>query len=63
MCKKSGKLPPPSTYGYNTEYSKDVLELKEGSGEVVIVDDTTVGRYKLSTDWLKMVIMWLVTLF
>ena len=40
MCRKEGKLPPPlSTYGYNTEYSKDVLELKEGSGEVVIVDD------------------------
>ena len=40
VCRKEGKLPPPTrTYGYNTEYSKDVLELKEGSGEVVIVDD------------------------
>ena len=40
LCRKEGKLPPPTrTYGYNTEYSKDVLELKEGSGEVVIVDD------------------------
>ena len=40
MCRKEGKLPPPTrTYGYNTEYSKAVLELKEGSGEVVIVDD------------------------
>ena len=40
MCRKEGKLPPPTrAYGYNTEYSKDVLELKEGSGEVVIVDD------------------------
>ena len=40
MCRKEGKLPPPTrTYGYNTEYSEDVLELKEGSGEVVIVDD------------------------
>ena len=40
MCRKEGKLPPPTrTYGYNTEYSKDILELKEGSGEVVIVDD------------------------
>ena len=40
MCRKEGKLPPPTrTYEYNTEYSKDVLELKEGSGEVVIVDD------------------------
>lgn len=40
MCRKEGKLPPPTqTYGYNTEYSKDVLELKEGIGEVVIVDD------------------------
>ena len=40
MCRKEGKLPPPTrTYGYDTEYSEDVLELKEGSGEVVIVDD------------------------
>ena len=40
MCRKKGKLPPPTrTLGYDTEYSKDVLELKEGSGEVVIVDD------------------------
>ena len=40
MCRKEGKLPPPTrTLGYDTEYSKDVLELKEGSGEVVIVDD------------------------
>ena len=40
MCRKKGKLPPPTrTYRYNTEYSEDVLELKEGSGEVVIVDD------------------------
>ena len=40
MCRKEGYLPPPTrTLGYDTEYSKDVLELKEGSGEVVIVDD------------------------
>ena len=40
MCRKEGKLPPPTrTLGYDTEYSKDVLELKEGSGNVVIVDD------------------------
>ena len=48
MCRKKGKLPPPvQTYGYNTEYSSDVLEIKDldnfyrdvGHPSVVIVDD------------------------
>jgi adenine phosphoribosyltransferase len=40
LCRKKGKLPPPvRTYGYKTEYSSDVLEIKEGEGTVTIVDD------------------------
>jgi len=40
LCRKKGKLPPPvQTYGYKTEYSSDVLEIKEGEGTVTIVDD------------------------
>ena len=40
LCRKKGKLPPPvRTYGYSTEYSSDVLEIKEGEGTVTIVDD------------------------
>tara|TARA_Y100001937_G_scaffold108346_1_gene151938 strand:- start:952 stop:1449 length:498 start_codon:yes stop_codon:yes gene_type:complete len=41
MCRKGGKLPPidTRTLEYDTEYSKDILQLKRGSGEVVIVDD------------------------
>ena len=40
MCRKKGKLPPPvQSYGYTKEYGVDRLEIKEGSGNVVIVDD------------------------
>ena len=40
MCWKKGKLPPPvQSYGYTKEYGVDRLEIKEGSGNVVIVDD------------------------
>ena len=40
MIRKPGKLPPPvQSYGYTKEYGVDRLEIKEGSGNVVIVDD------------------------
>ena len=40
MCRKKGKLPPPVTsYKYKTEYSEDTLEIKDGSGTAVVVDD------------------------
>lgn len=40
MCRKKGKLPPPTIDEiYDTEYSRDFLSIKEGKGEVVIVDD------------------------
>ena len=40
MCRKPGKLPPPYVnQSYITEYSKDELYIKEGSGKVIIVDD------------------------
>lgn len=38
--RKEGKLPPPVEYIDSTkEYGNDVLEVKQGSGDVVIVDD------------------------
>lgn len=40
MCRKKGKLPPPViSYKYKTEYSEDTLEIKDGSGTAVVVDD------------------------
>ena len=40
MCRKAGKLPPPiAIHEYKTEYSEDVLEMKIGTGSVVVVDD------------------------
>ena len=40
MCRKAGKLPPPTArHEYKTEYSEDVLEMKIGTGSVVVVDD------------------------
>jgi adenine phosphoribosyltransferase len=40
MCRKKGKLPPPViSYKYKTEYSEDTLEIKNGSGTAVVVDD------------------------
>ena len=40
MCRKKGKLPPPTaSHKYKTEYSEDELEIKNGTGSVVVVDD------------------------
>ena len=40
MCRKGGKLPPTVfSHSYETEYSEDTIQIKQGSGTVVIVDD------------------------
>tara|TARA_B100000519_G_scaffold39807_1_gene29490 strand:+ start:228 stop:743 length:516 start_codon:yes stop_codon:yes gene_type:complete len=53
MVRKKGKLPPPTkSYGYKTEYSEDTLEIKEGTGDVIIVDDVlaTGGTLQVVND-------------
>ena len=40
MCRKKGKLPPPVvSASYSLEYDVSTLQMKEGKGTVVIVDD------------------------
>ena len=40
MCRKAGKLPPTVfSHSYETEYSEDTIQIKQGSGTAVIVDD------------------------
>jgi len=40
MCRKAGKLPPTVfSHSYGTEYSEDTIQIKQGSGTAVIVDD------------------------
>jgi adenine phosphoribosyltransferase len=40
LCRKKGKLPPPVvSQEYTLEYGNDILEIKPGTGTVVIVDD------------------------
>ena len=40
MCRKAGKLPPTVfSHSYSTEYSEDTIQIKQGEGSAVIVDD------------------------
>ena len=40
MCRKAGKLPPTVfSHSYGTEYSEDTIQIKQGSGTAIIVDD------------------------
>ena len=40
MCRKGGKLPPTVfSHSYETEYGEDTIQIKQGSGTAVIVDD------------------------
>ena len=40
MCRKGGKLPPTVfSHSYKTEYSEDTIQIKQGSGTAVVVDD------------------------
>jgi adenine phosphoribosyltransferase len=40
MCRKAGKLPPTVfSHSYKTEYSDDTIQIKQGSGTAIIVDD------------------------
>ena len=40
MCRKKGKLPPPvESASYTLEYDTATLQIKQGSGSAVIVDD------------------------
>ena len=40
MARKQGKLPPPTVHeSYDLEYGVDALEIKPGTGRILLVDD------------------------
>jgi adenine phosphoribosyltransferase len=56
LCRKGGKLPPPVVSSkYDKEYGEDILEVKQGSGKVIIVDDVlaTGGTILVAEELLK----------
>ena len=56
LCRKGGKLPPPVISAkYEKEYGEDILEVKQGFGTVIIVDDVlaTGGTILVAEELLK----------
>ena len=50
MCRKAGKLPPTVfSHSYSTEYSEDTIQIKQGEGSAVIVDDVLATGGTLQT--------------
>ena len=54
LCRKKHKLPYPKNWqSFNIEYGTRTLEMRDGEGEVVIVDDVlATGGTLQATNWL-----------
>jgi len=54
LCRKKHKLPYPKNWqSYNLEYGTATLEMRDGEGEVVIVDDVlATGGTLQAANWL-----------